>query len=104
MLSAQGATVVLGARRAARIEALADNLNRGGGKALALATDVTDYEQVTNRVESAVKAYGRVDVILNNAGLMPHSPLERLKVQDWGRMIDVKLTGVLYWIAALCRI
>ena len=101
LLSSQGATVVLGARRAERIQALADVLNGKGGKALAVPTDVTDHSQVKHLVDSAVQTYGRVDVILNNAGLMPHSPLERLKVDDWDRMIDVNLKGVLYGIAAV---
>lgn len=99
-LSAQGATVVLGARRADRIQALADELNDSGGKALALQTDVTDADQVKRLVDAAVQTYGRVDVVLNNAGLMPHSPLERLKIDDWNRTIDVNLKGVLYGIAA----
>ena len=99
-LSAQGATVVLGARRVDRIEALARELKSGGGKALAVATDVTHHEQVQNLVDTAVRSYGRIDVMLNNAGLMPHSPLERLKIDDWNRTIDVNLKGVLYGIAA----
>jgi NADP-dependent 3-hydroxy acid dehydrogenase YdfG len=99
-LSAEGAAVALGARRAVRIEALADELTRRGGRALALATDVTDPEQVKRLVDAAVKAWGRIDVMLNNAGLMPHSPLERLKIDDWDRMVDVNLKGVLYGIAA----
>ncbi|WP_229689141.1 SDR family oxidoreductase [Puia dinghuensis] len=100
MLSAEGATVVLGARRAERIQALADQLNKNGGKALALTTDVTDVAQVKKLVDSAVEKYGRVDVMVNNAGLMPHSPLERLKIDDWNQMIDVNIKGVLYGIAA----
>ena len=100
LLSREGATVVLGARRADRIQALADELNSEGGKALAVATDVTDREQVKALVDAAVVAYGRLDVMINNAGLMPHSPLERLKVDDWERTIDVNLKGVLYGIAA----
>jgi NADP-dependent 3-hydroxy acid dehydrogenase YdfG len=99
-LSAQGATVVLGARRADRIQSLADELNRSGGKALAIPTDVTQFGQVKRLVDAAVKTYGRIDVMINNAGLMPHSPLERLKIDDWNRMIDVNLKGVLYGIAA----
>lgn len=99
-LSAQGATVVLGARRTDRIEALALELTQAGGKALAMATDVTDPEQVKALVDAAVEAYGRVDVMLNNAGLMPHSPLDRLKIADWNRTIDVNIKGVLYGIAA----
>ncbi len=70
-LSEQGATVVLGARRTDRIQALADELNKNGGKALALATDVTKHEQVKALVDVAVETYGRIDVIINNAGLMP---------------------------------
>lgn len=101
LLAAGGATVVLGARRLERIQALADELNAKGGKALAHATDVTDAAQVKHLVDAAVQAFGRVDVIVNNAGLMPHSPLERLKIGDWDRMIDVNIKGVLYGIAAV---
>ena len=100
LLSAQGARVALGARRVERIGSLAEELIGSGGKALAVATDVTHSEQVKRLVDAAVKAYGRIDVMLNNAGLMPHSPLERLKIDDWDRMIDVNLKGVLYGIAA----
>ena len=99
-LSARGATVVLGARRVERLEELAKELNAGGGKALAMATDVTDPDQVQRLVDAAVKTYGRIDVMINNAGLMPHSPLERRKIDDWNRTIDVNLKGVLYGIAA----
>jgi len=99
-LSAQGATVVLGARRLERIETLAGELASNGGKSLAVQTDVTDREQVTGLVGAAIATFGRVDVMLNNAGLMPHSPLDRLKVDDWDRMIDVNIKGVLYGIAA----
>jgi len=99
-LSAQGATVVLGARRADRIRALAGELTARGGKAVAVTTDVTDRDQVKRLVDTAVQQFGRIDVMLNNAGLMPHSPLERLKVDEWDRMVDVNLKGVLYGIAA----
>jgi NADP-dependent 3-hydroxy acid dehydrogenase YdfG len=100
-LAAQGASVVLGARRIERLQSLADELNSQGGKALAVETDVTDPNQVQRLVDEAVQTYGRVDVIINNAGLMPHSPLERLKIDDWNRMIDVNIKGVLYGIAAV---
>lgn len=99
-LSSQGARVVLGARRVERIQSLADELTRSGGKALATPTDVTHYDQVKRLVDAAVQTYGRIDVMINNAGLMPHSPLERLKIDDWNRMIDVNIKGVLYGIAA----
>jgi NADP-dependent 3-hydroxy acid dehydrogenase YdfG len=95
LLSAEGAIVVLGARRAERIKSLADELTGNGGRALAVTTDVTDVEQVKRLVNAAVQNYGRIDVMLNNAGLMPHSPLERGKVEDWDRTIDVNLKGVL---------
>jgi NADP-dependent 3-hydroxy acid dehydrogenase YdfG len=100
LLSAQGASVVLGARRIDRIQSLADELTGMGGKAIAISTDVTDYAQVKKLVDSAVQKYGRIDVMINNAGLMPHSPLERLKIDDWNRTIDVNIKGVLYGIAA----
>ena len=98
-LSAEGAIVVLGARRAERITALAEELS-ARGRALAVITDVTDRGQVQALVDAAVKTYGRVDVMLNNAGLMPLSPLDRLKVDEWDRMIDVNIKGVLYGVAA----
>jgi NADP-dependent 3-hydroxy acid dehydrogenase YdfG len=100
LLSAQGGTVVLGARRLKRIQSLAKELTDRGGKALAVATDVTYYDQVKTLVDAAVQTYGRIDVMLNNAGLMPHSPLERIKIEDWHRTIDVNLKGVLNGIAA----
>jgi len=100
LLSAQGAVVVLGARRVARIQAIANELTASGGKALAVATDVTDASQVKALVDAAVEKFGRIDVMINNAGLMPNSPLDRLKIDDWDRMIDVNVKGVLYGIAA----
>ena len=100
LLAAQGARVVLGARRVDRIQAVADELTGSGGTALAVATDVTHYDQVKRLVDAAVQTYGRIDVMINNAGLMPHSPLERIKIDDWNQMIDVNIKGVLYGIAA----
>jgi len=100
LLSAQGATVVLGARRIARLQKLADELTAKGGKALAVETDVTHCDQVKRLVDGAVQKFGRVDVMLNNAGLMQQSPLERLKIEEWDNMIDINIKGVLYGIAA----
>jgi NADP-dependent 3-hydroxy acid dehydrogenase YdfG len=98
-LAKDGAKLVLGARRIDRLEALAQELSLGEGAVL--QTDVTSRDQVKNLVDQAVATHGRVDVIINNAGLMPHSPLERLKVDEWDRMIDVNIKGVLYGIAAV---
>ena len=100
LLSHEGAQVVLGARRTDRLQALLQELTGNGGKALAVTTDVTHCDQVTKLVDTAVQTFGRIDVMLNNAGLMPNSPLERYKVADWERMIDVNIKGVLYGIAA----
>lgn len=100
LLSAQGALIVLGARRGERLQKLSDELNATGGKAFAIVTDVTSREQVKRLVDAAVQRFGRIDVLINNAGLMPQSLLERLKVDEWDRMIDVNLKGVLYGVAA----
>lgn len=97
-LAAAGAKVVLGARRLDRLQALASEI--GLPPTAAVETDVTDKDQVQRLVDAAVAAHGRIDVILNNAGLMPHSRLEQGRVSDWDRMIDVNLKGVLYGIAA----
>jgi NADP-dependent 3-hydroxy acid dehydrogenase YdfG len=99
-LSALGAPVVLGARRRERLTALAAELTGHGAQATAVTTDVTDRAQVQRLVDAAVTTYGRVDVMINNAGLMPQSPLGRLKTSEWDRMIDVNIKGVLYGIAA----
>ncbi len=100
-LSELGATVVLGARRADRIEKLAKEIVEKGGKALSIAVDVTQREQVKKLVDKAVEQFGRIDVILNNAGVMPLSPMDRLNVDEWDTMIDVNIKGVLYGIAAV---
>jgi NADP-dependent 3-hydroxy acid dehydrogenase YdfG len=99
-LSEQGAIVILGARRIERIKSLAKEITDKGGKALAIKTDVTDIEQVKKLVKGAIEKYGRIDVMINNAGLMPQSLLESLKIDEWDRMIDVNIKGVLYGIAA----
>ncbi|TGR18813.1 MULTISPECIES: SDR family oxidoreductase [unclassified Mesorhizobium] len=99
-LAKLGASVVLGARRADRIQALAAELTAAGYKAKAVATDVKVEAQVKNLVDTAFQEFGRVDVILNNAGVMPLAPLDALKVHEWDHMIDVNFKGTLYGIAA----
>ncbi len=89
---------MLGARRLERLKALAQELSLGGDAAV--QTDVTQHEQVRRLVNRALQSHGRIDVIINNAGLMPLSPLERGKIEVWDRMIDVNIKGVLYGVAA----
>ncbi|MEM5310168.1 SDR family oxidoreductase [Paraburkholderia sp. JHI869] len=98
-LAKAGAHVVLGARRIERLESLARELHLD--PQAIQRTDVTDRSQVKSLVDRAVTLHGRVDVLLNNAGLMPSSMLDKLKVEEWDRMIDVNIKGVLYGIAAV---
>ena len=100
-LAAAGATVVLGARRVDRLDVLAREIEDAGDRALAVSLDVTSRESMTAFVAAATGAFGRVDVLVNNAGLMPLSRLDALKVDEWDRMIDVNIRGVLYGIAAV---
>lgn len=93
-----GAKVMLGARRLERLQALAGELGLLNDAAFKM--DVTDREQVKALVEHAVKLYGRIDVMINNAGLMPLAPLEMLRFDEWNRCIDVNIKGVLWGIAA----
>lgn len=100
LLSARGARVLVGARRIDRLTKLADELNASGGDVIAHKLDVTSRDSVASFVAAACARFGRLDVIVNNAGLMPLSPLEALKVDEWERMVDVNVKGVLYGIAA----
>jgi NADP-dependent 3-hydroxy acid dehydrogenase YdfG len=99
-LANAGHTVVLGARRVERLEKLAEEIRADGGAADFRALDVTDAADVRSFVEGAHEKHGRVDVIVNNAGVMPLSKLDALKVGEWDRMIDVNIRGVLHGIAA----
>lgn len=100
-LAEAGATVVLGARRTERLEKLVQEIEAAGGKALAKALDVTDQAEVAAFAEEARVRFGRIDVIVNNAGVMPLSPMAALKVDEWDRMVDVNIKGTLYGIAAV---
>lgn len=100
LLAQQGAHVVIGARRVERLQALASSIRSEGGSVEVQALDVTRLEEMQSIVDLALTRYGRLDVVVNNAGLMPLSPLEALKVDEWNRMIDVNIRGVLHGIAA----
>ena len=100
LLASQGAKVVLGARRADRLETLTGELRSKGGEARYKALDVTKREDVDAFVAFTLKEYGRLDVLINNAGVMPLSKLDELKLDEWNRMIDVNIRGVLHGIAA----
>lgn len=100
LLAANGARVVLGARRTDRLEQIAGEIRAAGGVAEYRKLDVTSLEDFQGFVTFAREKLGRVDVIVNNAGLMPLAPLEALKIDEWNRMIDVNIRGVLHGIAA----
>jgi NADP-dependent 3-hydroxy acid dehydrogenase YdfG len=100
-LAAAGAKVVIGARRTDRLDALSEDIRAAGGTVLARALDVTDRAHMQAFVDAAVAEFGRVDVLVNNAGVMPLSLMSSLKVEEWDRMIDVNIRGVLYGIAAV---
>jgi NADP-dependent 3-hydroxy acid dehydrogenase YdfG len=99
-LAERGAKIVLGARRLDRLEALATRIREMGGDVVYASTDVSRREDLSNLVALACSHYGRLDVLVNNAGIMPISPLDELRVEDWDAMIDVNIKGVLYGIAA----
>ncbi|MDH4567496.1 SDR family oxidoreductase [Pseudomonas sp. BN414] len=99
-LASLGAKVVLGARRIERLQGLVAEIEGNGGEAVAIATDVTSAEQVAGLVDGAVRRFGRVDVLVNNAGLMAIAPMDEVKVDEWSRMFDINVMGVLHGIAA----
>ncbi|UXA18341.1 SDR family oxidoreductase [Mycobacterium sp. SMC-4] len=99
-LAADGHHVVAGARRLDRLQELARRIERDGGSIDVHRLDVTDRADMTAFVDAAAAAHGRVDVIVNNAGVMPLSPLDALLVDEWDQMIDVNVRGLLHGIAA----
>jgi NADP-dependent 3-hydroxy acid dehydrogenase YdfG len=100
LLAERGAKVVLGARRSERLEALAARIANVGGEAAYARTDVRLRDDLSNLARLACERYGKLDVLINNAGVGPISPLDDLRVDDWDEMIDVNIKGVLYGIAA----
>jgi NADP-dependent 3-hydroxy acid dehydrogenase YdfG len=100
LLAAAGAKVILGARRVDRLESIASDIRKSKGDVEIQAIDVTKREDLTLFVKKAQDRFGRLDVLIGNAGLMPLSPFDDLKVDEWDRMIDVNIKGVLYGIAA----
>jgi NADP-dependent 3-hydroxy acid dehydrogenase YdfG len=101
LLAERGAHVVVGARRTDRLETLVADITNIGGSAHFRAVDVTRRADAQALVDFAKAEFGRVDVLVNNAGVMPLSPLSALKVEEWDQMIDVNIRGVLYGIAAV---
>jgi NADP-dependent 3-hydroxy acid dehydrogenase YdfG len=101
LLAAQGHQLVIGARRTERLAALAETIQASGGSVHYRALDVTSAADVNAFAQFALDTFGRIDVIVNNAGVMPLSPLSSLKVDEWNRMIDVNVRGVLHGIAAV---
>lgn len=100
MLAAAGARIVIGARRTDRLQRLASEIEEAGGTVRHRALDVTDRDDVAAFARFAQSEFGRLDVMINNAGVMPLSPLAALKVDEWDRMVDVNIKGVLYGVAA----
>jgi NADP-dependent 3-hydroxy acid dehydrogenase YdfG len=100
-LASLGAKVVLGARRTERLEKLVAEINLEKGQAVAVPTDVTKRQDVERLASTAVEQFDRLDVLVNNAGIMQLSSLDKLRVEEWDRMIDVNIKGVLYGIAAV---
>lgn len=100
LLAAKGNKVVLGARREEQLRQIVEAIKADNGEALYQVTDVTDSEDVEKLVKLAVDTFGRIDVLINSAGIMPHSPLKDKRINDWDQMIDINIKGTLYGIGA----
>lgn len=101
MLAEKGAKLVLGARREERLKQLVDDIKNSGGEAIYKTVDVTKRSEVEALADAARNEFGRIDVLVNNAGLMPLAPLDELKVDEWDQMIDVNIKGVMYGVGAV---
>ena len=100
LLATSGAKVFLGARRTERLNAVVTDIRRAGGQAASRTVDVTKRAEVEAFIHAAVEQFGRIDVVVNNAGVMATAPLGKALIDEWDRMIDVNLKGVLYAIAS----
>ncbi|MNB93085.1 putative oxidoreductase [compost metagenome] len=100
-LASKGAKLVLAARREDRLQKLQQEIESNGGQAVYKVTDVSSYEQMEELAEYAINEFGKIDVLVNNAGVMPLSPVHEKKINEWNAMIDINIKGVLYGIAAV---
>ena len=103
-LAKNGAKLMLAARREERLQELVAEITKDGGIAKYQVTDVTDRSQVEKLAQATIQAYDRLDVLVNNAGLMPLSPLAANKIEEWEKMVDVNIKGVLYGVSAVMPI
>ncbi|NBD24414.1 SDR family oxidoreductase [Paenibacillus glycinis] len=101
LLGKYGANVVLAARREERIRMIAEQINQAGGSAVYVKTDVASATEMQHLAQHAIARFGKIDVLINNAGIMPLSYLRELKIEEWDSMIDVNIKGALYGIAAV---
>lgn len=101
LLAQNGAKVVLVARREDRLHAIVDEIKQSGGEAVSVKADVVAAEDMQNMAQFTLSTYGRIDVLVNNAGIMPSSRMSELRVEEWDQMIDVNIKGVFYGIAAV---
>jgi len=101
VLAAKGAKLVLAARREDRLKSLQDEIQTSGGQAIYKVTDVTSHRQMEELAAYAIKEFGKIDVLVNNAGIMPQAFLAENKVDEWDKTIDVNIKGVLYTISAI---
>lgn len=101
LLAANGVKVGLAARRKDKLSKLANDIQSAGGEAIAIELDVTDQASVNKGVETLIETYGGIDILVNNAGLMPLSDVESLKLDEWHKMVDVNIKGLLNTTAAV---
>ena len=100
-LASKGAQLVLAARRENRLKKLQEEIQKNGGQAIYKVTDVASHEQMEELAEYVLTEFGKIDVMVNNAGVMPLSPVYQKKINEWDSMIDINIKGVIYGIAAV---